>query len=73
MSNVNLVVARESVHKGKYLTLDTFINDMIDKQIGVIVLRISSIDISVINTNPNGPLLLIEMNNIGEPLFKGMG
>ena len=62
--NANLVIARETIHKGKKLTPNTFINVLVNKRSGVVVLRVGSIDIIVINSNPNGPLLLIDMNNI---------
>ena len=69
--NVNLIVTRKTVHEGKNLTLGTVINDLIDKGSRIIILRTGTIDVMVINTDPNGTMFLIYRNNVGDPFCQG--
>ena len=66
--NVDLIITRKSIHKGKNLTPCIIINDLIDERGGIVILRIGSINITIINTNTNLSLLLIHRNNIRNPL-----
>lgn len=69
--NMDLVVPRKPVHKRKYLTRSTFVNDLVNKRSGIVILRASAVDITVIHTDTNNTLLLIYRNNIRNPLCQG--
>lgn len=55
--NVYLVVTRTIIHKGKYFTPSTFIDDLVYKRSGVVILWTGMIKVMVINTYLNGALL----------------
>lgn len=67
---VYLVITRKTIHKGKNLTPSTFINDLVYKRCGVIILWIGIIKVMVINTDTNGALLLCYQYNIWHAIYK---
>ena len=69
--NVNLVIPRKPIHKGKNVTPSIVINDLINKRSRIIILRASMVNVTVINTDMNGTLFIIYRNNIGNPLCQG--
>ena len=69
--NINLFVPRKPIHKGKYLTPNTFINDLVNKRSGIIILKASMVNVTGINIDPKSALFLIHMNNIGNPFYQG--
>ena len=44
--NPNLIISRKTVHKGKYLTSHTLIQNMINKWCGEIIFRIGTIQVT---------------------------
>ena len=63
-SNVDLVVARKTVHKRINLATRTFIDKLVDKGSGVVVFWTCSVDITVVNADANGALLFIDRDNV---------
>ena len=59
-----LIVFEKAIHKGKYLTSHTVIQNLINKQCGEIVLRTSAIQIMEIRTYADCSLLLIHRNGV---------
>lgn len=49
--DVDLVITRKTIHKGKDLTPGTFINDLINEGSRIVVFRTGTIEISIIHTN----------------------
>ena len=66
--NSYLVITRKTIHKGKDLTPSTFIDDLIYKRGGIIILWIGMIKVTVINTDSNGALFLSHRHDIGHPI-----
>ena len=59
-----LIVSGKSIHKGKYLTPGTLIQNLINKWCGEIVLRTCMIQIMEISTYADRSLLLINWNGV---------
>jgi len=71
--DINLVITRETVHKRVYLTSGTLINELVNEGCGVVILGTGSINITVINTDPDGTLLFIHRDDIGNPICEWDG
>ena len=65
---VNLIIAREAVHKGEDFVASTIIDNLVDEWRGIIVLGTSVIDISIINTDSNSALPFGDRYYIGDPI-----
>lgn len=61
--NVDMIIAREAIHKGKYLTTGTIINNLVNQRGEIIVLRTSTIYVPIINVHTNYLLFLHVKNN----------
>lgn len=66
-SDLNLVIVRESIHEGKYLTYNRVIDGIINERSRVIVFQKSLIQIMKIGTHSNVSLLISYWNKIGYP------
>lgn len=62
--NVNLVVTRKIVYKGKHFAPSTFINDLINEGSGVVILRTSMIEIMVTDAKVDHALFRCHRYNI---------
>ena len=71
--DLDLIVARETIHKRKHLTSHTCIYDLVNKWCGVVVLRTGFIEVSKVSTNANSPLLFINRNRVGHPFNQSYG
>ena len=71
--DLDLIVARETIHKREYFTTRTCSYDLINKWCGVIVLRIGFVKVSKVRTNTTSPLLFINRDWVGHPLSQGNG
>ena len=67
---IDLIIARETIHKWKDDTSSTVVDNLIDVWGGGIVIRTSPIQIKKINVNPNSTLLFIDKDYIS---VKGTG
>ena len=70
MGKYDLSISRKSIHKRKYFTANTIINNLVNKWGRKIILRKSTIDVLVINTLMHCSLFLHDKNNIGNPISK---
>ena len=61
--NINLVVTRKTVHKRVHFTSGTLITELVNEGCGVVILGIGSMNITVINTDPDGALLFIHRDD----------
>ena len=59
-----LIVSRKAIHKGKYLTSSTLIQNLIDKWCGKIIFRKGTIHVTEINAYVDHSLLLIDWNGV---------
>lgn len=71
--DINLVISKKSIHKGKYLTQITFVDDFVDKGTQIVIFRTSLINISIVDTNMYSPLFLGYWNNIGNTICQWCG
>ena len=71
--NFNLIITRKTVHEGKNLTPDIVINDLIDKGSRIIILRKSSINITIINADAYSSLFIIDRTILDIHSVKGIG
>jgi len=71
--NIDLVIPRETVHKGKHFTSGTLVNELINEGCGEVILRTGLVDVTVINTDSNGTLFFIHRDDIGNPISEWTG
>lgn len=69
----NLVISRESIHEGKYLTSNTVVIDLVNEPCWVIFLWKNFVQIMEVSTHANGSMFLIYWNGIGYPFGKWDG
>ena len=62
--DLDLIVSEKAVHKGKYLTSHTLIQNLINKWCGKIILRIGTIQVTEISAYTDRSLFLINQNGI---------
>ena len=60
--DLDLIVSGKSIHKGKYLTSRTLIQNLINKWCGKIILRIGMIQVTEISAYTDHSLLIINRN-----------
>ena len=70
---VDLVIAREAVHKQINLTSCAVINKLINERRRKVIFWTGTIDIAVVNTDPDSALLFIHRDYNGHPLREGDG
>jgi hypothetical protein len=66
--NINLIIARETIHQGEDLTSGTFVNDLVNERGGIIFFRTRFIYIPIIYAHVNRSLFIIHWNKIGYPI-----
>ena len=71
--NIDLVIAREAIHKRVNFTSCALVNKLIDEGRREVILRIGTIDITVINTDSNSALLFVHRNYIRDPIRQWNG
>jgi len=71
--NVDLVVARKTIHERKEFSPSTFINDLINEGSGVVIFWTGAIEITVININVDGALLLCHGTMFDTQSVRGIG
>ena len=65
--NLNLVIARESIHEGKSLVASTVIDNLIDKRRWEIVFWTSVVEIAKVCAKANGALFFVDGYRVGNP------
>jgi len=71
--NIDLVIPRETVHKGVHFTSVTLVNELIDEWCGEVIFRTGPIDVMIIDTNSNDTLFFIDRDYVGDPICKWDG
>ena len=62
--DLDLIVSRKAIHKGKYLTSRTLIQNLINKWCGKIILRTGTLQVMEISAYTDRSLLLINWNGV---------
>jgi hypothetical protein len=65
--NLNLVIARESVHERKSLVAGTVIDNLIDERRWEVVFGTCIINIEKVGANANGALFFVDGYRVGNP------
>jgi hypothetical protein len=65
--NLNLVIARESVHERKSLVAGAVIDNLIDERHGKVVFGTCIIKIVKVSANTNGALFFVDGYRVGNP------
>lgn len=66
-----MVVSKKSVHERKYFVTDIIFNDLVDLGVKIVAFGTNLINIPIIYAYSDGPLLFVNMNNIGNPISQG--
>jgi hypothetical protein len=69
--DLDLIIARESIHKGKYLTSNTLVNNIINEGCREVVYKTRFIQICKLHGHMNSSLLFIHGNRVGYPFDNG--
>jgi hypothetical protein len=65
--NLNLVVARETIHEGQSLVAYTIIDNLVDKGRWKIVFGTGVIEVTKISTDANSALFFVNRDGVGDP------
>jgi hypothetical protein len=65
--NLNLVVARETVHEGQSLVAGTIIDNLVDKGCWKIVFGTGVIEIMKVRTDADSALFFVNRDGVGDP------
>jgi len=71
--DIDLIITRIIIHRGKDLAPHTLINDLINEGSRIVVFRTSTIKISIICPNADCALFFSYRDNIRHPVCKGDG
>jgi hypothetical protein len=72
-SDVNLIIAGESIHERKYFIAGTVIDDLVEKRGWKVVLWTGFVNIPIINTNTYTTTFLINQYRVGNPFCQSYG
>jgi hypothetical protein len=64
---MNLVIARESIHKGESFVVGAVIDNLIDERHWEVVLGTCVIEIMKFDANANRSLFFVDGNGVGNP------
>ena len=67
-ADVDLIVARKSIHEQKYFASNTIVDNMVNKGSKIVLFWIRNINIPIIDTHSDGSLFFHDKNNVGNPL-----
>jgi hypothetical protein len=73
LSDVNLIIAGESIHERKYFTAGTVIDDLVDERGWKVVLWTGFVNILIINENTYTTTFLINRYRVGNPFYQSHG
>jgi hypothetical protein len=65
--NLNLVVARETVHEEQNLMIGTIIDNLVNKGHWKVLFGIGVIEIATIYTNTDSALFFVDRDGVGDP------
>jgi hypothetical protein len=65
--NLDLVIARESVHKGESLVAGAIVDNLIDERRWEIVFGTCIVEIAKVGANANGALFFVDGYRVGNP------
>jgi hypothetical protein len=67
MEDLDLVIAKKSIHEGEDFMTDTGIDDLIDEGSREVVFGTSLVEVTEVCANSNGTLFFIDRDRIGDP------
>ena len=65
--NLDLVVARESIHKGESFMADAIVDNLIDERRWEVVFGTCIVEIAKVGENANGALFFVDGYRVGNP------
>ena len=65
--DLNLVIAKESIHKGDILVADAVVNNLIDERRWKVVFGTCIIDIAKVSANTDSALFFVDGYRVGNP------
>jgi hypothetical protein len=65
--NLDLIVARETIHEGQSLVACTVIDNLVDERGREVVFGTSMIEIMKVSTNTNSALFFVNEDGVGDP------
>jgi hypothetical protein len=65
--NLNLVIARESVHEGESLVAGTIVDNLINERRWKVVLGTSVVEIAKVGANTDRSLFFVDGYRVGNP------
>ena len=69
--NLNLIIPKKAVHKGKYLASCTLIQNLVYEWCGEFIFRTGLIQVFKVSAHPDSSILLIYGNRVENPFSKG--
>jgi hypothetical protein len=72
-SDVNLIIAGETIHEREDFTSGTVINNLVDERGWKVVFWTGFVNIPIINTYTNTATFLIDRNRVGNPFCQSHG
>ena len=66
--NINLIIARETIHQREYFTPSTIVDDLVNKGGRKVVFRTSFVNVPIINAHTDHALFLVDWDKIGNPV-----
>jgi hypothetical protein len=65
--NLDLIVAREHIHKGQSLVADTILNNLVDERGWKVVFGTSMVEITKVGVDTNSSLFFVNGDGVGDP------
>jgi hypothetical protein len=72
-SDINLIIAGESIHERKDFNVDTVIDDLVNKRGRKVILWTGFVNIQIMNTNTYTTTFLINRYRVGNPFCQSYG
>jgi hypothetical protein len=67
-NNIDLIISRETIHQREDFTFGTIVDDLVDEGGRKVVFRTSFVNIPIINTHADCALLLVDWDEIENPI-----
>ena len=65
--DLDLIVAREPIHEGKFLMVDTIIDNLVDERGWKVVFGTSMVEITKVGADTNNAIFFVNRDGVGNP------
>ena len=65
--DLDLIVAKETIHEGQSLVTDTFIDNLVNERGWKVVLGTNMVEITKVSADANNALFFVDRDNVGDP------